>query len=379
MHNINTQDKKKRAIKLFSAYGLIAIVLIVTTYVLVLVAAGYDIDRQTGKVIQNGALLLETVPDNASVYVDNKLEKDKTPSRLPLREGEYDVRLELENYRTWSSAVSIEGSKVAWLYYPQLIPNVIDTNSVANLGKLGFVNINHREDGLVAYNQNAPDSLTVFDLDKPSAEPLTVRIPQKLLSVSTAGAIQGSCEFIEWSDDGTYMLLRYTVDKKSELLLIDMRNPNRSQSIDDSLGFAINKAFFGPDNNEVYIMHDNLLRAYIPDDASASTLLFEDVTQVAVDDTDVWVLRTGNKTAQNGVFRLGRRDAPTISLDASQRKSLLAASYESTPSIVLVGDDTIEIYTSVVENFEQNVPEKVIRFADPEAKIAYSKDGRFYQ
>ena len=377
MHNINSRNKKKHTAKLFSAYGLMAVTLAVMTYVLVLVAAGYDIDRQTGQVIQNGALLVESYPQKATVFIDGEEESDKTPSRLPLPQGEYDVRLELEDYRSWQAQVEVGGSEVTWLYYPQLIPNVIETSTVAAFDDLYFFEANAAASQIAIQTTAQKNRITLYNLNDTALTPLQVVIPTAIFEQNDEDDISGTIEFMEWSNDSSYILIKQQHGDQSTPILVDVRNPIRSKNIERELGFAVDEVFFGPRNNDVYIVHGGLLRSFDKANGTASSLLFEGVEQYGVEDDDVWVLRVGSEVQQNGVFRLGDRSEPIIELAPEDRKTMLVSNYDSKPNIVLVGDDKVQVYTDVRRNLRYSVPEKVMLFSDPNTQIEFSKSGHF--
>ena len=377
MHHINIRNKRRRLIKLYLSYFVIAGILIVLTLVLVLVAAGYDYDRRSGEVIQNGVLLLETEPEDASVYIDGRREDDVTPSRFALPEGTYDVRVELEGYRNWQSQVMVMGSQVTWLYYPLLVPQVIETESLGSVDGLNFVEIDDESELLVLHRHSKLNELLVYQIN--DEEPVATRVvlPEGLFVQDEDEKLVGSLSFIEWSSDASYMLLNYTHEDSTHTLLIDLGNPNRSVDVDKKVGVHIDDAFFGARDNRVFVRLGSVLREYDIGSGGAPNSLFSEFNDYAVEDRDVWVQRVGSTVSDNGVFRLSQPDQPVILFEQDERFSLLASNYESKPNIALVGDGTVQLYTDVQNEAEENVPEKVIQLVTPNAKVEFSKHGRF--
>src|SRR5687768_8210108 len=119
--------KKKRAhrIRLYIGYSLMAIVLLISTLILVFEANGYDVDRKTGDVIQNGLVFVDAHPAQAKVIL-NGVEKGQTDMRLVLPTGQYDLELQRNGYRSWKRRFNLEGSTIERLVYPFLFPTKLE-------------------------------------------------------------------------------------------------------------------------------------------------------------------------------------------------------------------------------------------------------------
>src|SRR5438309_1696001 len=94
--------KKRRAhrIRLMVGYVLVAVALAMGTLVLVLLSYGYDLDRKTGTIIQNGLVFVSARPGAAEIYVDGKLQPSRTDTRLVLPAGQYTLQLKRDGYRS---------------------------------------------------------------------------------------------------------------------------------------------------------------------------------------------------------------------------------------------------------------------------------------
>src|SRR3990167_10141226 len=93
---------KKRAQnrRLTIGYILVAIALALGSLVILFRTYGYDLDRKTGRVIQNGLIYLSAAPDQATVYLNGKNE-GKTDARLTKPAGRYKIKLHSEGYKPW--------------------------------------------------------------------------------------------------------------------------------------------------------------------------------------------------------------------------------------------------------------------------------------
>jgi hypothetical protein len=62
MYYLDPKGKRAHTIRLFIGYFLMAIVLAISTLLVVLITNGYDVDRKTGGVIQNGLIVVGSNP-----------------------------------------------------------------------------------------------------------------------------------------------------------------------------------------------------------------------------------------------------------------------------------------------------------------------------
>jgi len=77
-------------------------------------ALGYKFNPHTLKFTKTGIISLKTQPDGASVYLNNKLLTEKTPSTInELLPGLYNLRIELKDYYPRITQVNVEPRKVS--------------------------------------------------------------------------------------------------------------------------------------------------------------------------------------------------------------------------------------------------------------------------
>lgn len=136
----------------FTLIGVgLAVFLLITPF-LVLFARGFKIDWEKRQIVKTGTIVVKTLPENASVYLNDELERKNTPytGRFILP-GTYDVRVEKEGYQSWTKRLSIIPQLVTWanldreqitlfLNQPKLVTSV-KTNDVSvskNYEQLGF-------------------------------------------------------------------------------------------------------------------------------------------------------------------------------------------------------------------------------------------------
>ncbi|MCK9572118.1 MAG: PEGA domain-containing protein [Candidatus Omnitrophica bacterium] len=81
---------------------------------ILLFALGYKFNPHSLKFTKTGLIFLKTQPEGANIYLNKKLLKEKTPASIQeLLPGSYTIRLEMEDYYTWTSPVEVEAGKVS--------------------------------------------------------------------------------------------------------------------------------------------------------------------------------------------------------------------------------------------------------------------------
>lgn len=228
MDFLNPQKKRAHRIRLYVGYGLMAVALAIATVILLFAAYGYDIDRSTGGIIQNGLVILDAHPESATIYANGE-QKGTTASRLPLPAGQYKIELKRDAYRTWSHAVNLEGSSIEQLVYPFLFPVTLSSKGIQQYPAAPQMATESPDrHWLVVSQPTTAGSFQVFDLNNTKNPSTTVNLPADTVSVP-AGA--QSYEAVEWSSDNVHLLLKHTYQGGAEYVVLDRENPANSVNV----------------------------------------------------------------------------------------------------------------------------------------------------
>src|SRR5690242_13199615 len=92
MDFLDPRKIRAHTIRLFIGYGLVGLALLIATVILGLYTYGFDFNRKTGTVIQNGLVFVDAQPESASIYLNGQ-SKGKTSARLQIAEGHYGLEL----------------------------------------------------------------------------------------------------------------------------------------------------------------------------------------------------------------------------------------------------------------------------------------------
>lgn len=131
----------------FSMIGIGIILFVIITPFLVLYARGFKYDFATHKIIKTGALVVNTNPPKASIFLDDARQKSSTPATIRfLTPKDYEVRIEKDGRLSWSKRLTVVPQFVTWannnrdainLFLSQPILGQTWTSAYQNVSKTG--------------------------------------------------------------------------------------------------------------------------------------------------------------------------------------------------------------------------------------------------
>ncbi len=228
MDFLDPNKRRKHTIRLFIGYGLVGIALLIGTSIIALYAYGYDFNRKTGTVIQNGLVFVDSRPVSADIYLNGE-SKGKTGARLVIPEGQYKVELVSKGYRTWKKDLILGGSVLERLVYPVLFPEKLITKDVELFTAApSFISESPDRHWLIVQPTASVSEYQVYDLTTNTNKPLTLSLPASLFSTA-AGTHK--IELVEWSADNRRLVVRHSYTGGIEYVLVDRESPTSSQNL----------------------------------------------------------------------------------------------------------------------------------------------------
>lgn len=252
--------KKSRAatIRLLVGYFLMAVALILMTYVLLNLAGGYGV--QQGKVIQNGLVFVSSNPSDASIYLNGKNHEERSNARLILPSGTYTMRLSKDGYRDWQRALTVEGGSVEHFDYPLLIPKQLSANAVSGYSTVpNLVTESPDRRWLLVQTAGQMTSYDIYDLRDPEkvlANKKSITVPAATFSLPQTGGAQ-SLKLVEWSRDNDHLLMLHTVDGQAEYVMVSRSKPEESFNVSKKLQLnATTEVNLQDKKFDRYFLHD---------------------------------------------------------------------------------------------------------------------------
>ncbi len=223
--------KKKRAhrIQLFIGYGLMAIALGFSTWLVVNTTSGFWVDRDTGTIIQNGLVFVDAHPEPATITLNGQ-NKGTTNARFTIPAGTYTLGLSRPGYRSWKHALTLAGGHVERYAYPFLFPEKLVTKD-ADLftATPGFATASPDRRWYVSEQANSLTNFEQVDLISSANTVSALVIPE---GVFTAAAGDHHMQLVEWSTDNRHLLVKHSYGENlNEFVMLDREQPASSVNI----------------------------------------------------------------------------------------------------------------------------------------------------
>ena len=234
MDFLDPKRKKAHRRRLLVGYILVAVAVAMGTLVLLFAAYGYDVNRKTGDVIQNGTVFLDSSPSGAEITLNGQLQRNKTATRLVLPGSQqYGIKLSLEGYRDWNRTFSLEGGKIERLVYALFIPNKLKVKE-NQLYASAPAQLSQSPDRrwLLVQQPGQLHTFDMYDLENPANAPAVITVPA---SIQTDPTKTSSIIMREWSNDDRHVLLERVYGDKKEFIMLDTVNAASSININTAL------------------------------------------------------------------------------------------------------------------------------------------------
>jgi hypothetical protein len=380
MDFLDPAKKRAHTIRLFVGYALVGIAIVIGSLILLFQSYGYDLDRKTGNVIQNGLIFLSAHPVGANIFVNGK-SQGQTDARLALPAGQYTVELAQKGYRSWKRTFTLDGGSIERLAYPVLFPEKLTTSDVQLYSATPvFASESPDRHWVLVQQPQAFGSFDVYDLSSTNPTPTPIALPDNLLSPSSGAQ---NLQLVEWSTDNRHVLVRHDFTGSSEYIMIDRQTPASSLNLTKALGVNPSKLTLRDKKYDQYYMYDSAaktLQAIDLKDKQAVSYLAKvlayksygaDVMEYVVDDGTVpgkvqLKLKEGN-------------DIYTLRTFSSGTEYLLDLAQYSGDWYVVAGakgEGIISVFKnpqSTLKNHKELAPLSVLRVENPQF-ISFSAD-----
>ncbi len=233
MDFLDPKKKKRHLIRLYIGYFLVAVALALGSLVLLFRAYGYDFDRKTGEVVQNGLVFVDAHPESADIYLNGQRYKDRTATRMELPVGQYSLELKRDGYRSWKRNFNLEGGKIERFAYPTLFPEKLVTKDTQLYGAAPVLSTESPDrHWLLVQQPGTFNKFDMFDLSKDTVPVSAVTLPDNILTASPASQ---AYKLVEWSTDNRHVLLKHTFGDKYEFIMVDREKPEESFNVNQKL------------------------------------------------------------------------------------------------------------------------------------------------
>lgn len=270
MDYLDPVKKRAHKIRLMIGYGLMAVVIGLSTLILLYLGSGYYFDRENGGLLQNGLLYIDAKPESAQISLNSKLQRSSTSARLVVPSGNYSIQLSRDGYRPWSRSIELGGGEVRRLAYPRLVPVSLKTDAIQTFAERpDFVSQSINREFILMRFASAPLTFLVIDSDQPTALPAEIVLPAGTLADP---AQSGAFEAVEWARNDRHVLLGYRGTGGLEYILLDRNQPELSRNLSRQFGLSQTAALRLHDgSNERFVVHDTAVQTVSITDINQTT------------------------------------------------------------------------------------------------------------
>lgn len=391
MDFLDPKAKRRHKIRLIIGYALMGTLIVTTSAILVFSAYGFDVDRKTGEVIQNGMVFVDSAPDGAQVVFNDQLQKDKTNNRFSLPSSSYNLKIQKEGYRDWHRGFQLGGGEVKRFTYPLLIPHKLEPREIQSYDALPtFVSESPDRRWVIANQANSLTNFTEYDLNNlvaPNDDPRT-RTFVLPAGVFSASAEPGKIELVEWSTDNKHFLVKHTFGTSTEFVMVSRDQPQTSFNINKLLGQNPTKVALRDkkfDQWYIFTQEGGVLQA--ADAKKVITPVAKGVTSYKTHDSDTILYATqaaepGAKT-QRVILKQGN-NSYTVKDVAIGPIMLDIAQYDSKWRVVIgaEAEQKTYVFTDPVPILQKDakvslVPSAVLKSNGPLSWVGFSQNTRF--
>lgn len=391
---MNKQDRQKlraklarqATIKRFSMYGVMGIIVFITTAMIVLLSEGYYINPNNKQLIKNGLVFVDSAPRNASVTINGVEEKDRTESRFTLPEGKYDFLVRRDGYRDWQRSFLLAGSEVVNLNYVLLVPTTLTPKEVSTKpAPITAASQSPDQKWIVSHTLNAGATLDIVDMSRKDPASAAITIPATTLPT---GSDTNAMQVVAWASDNQNFLVRVPIGNAVNYLVVNRSDANKTLNLNKEFGIEAQSIYLRDDKPDRFYAIDasGSLRELELGGKTISAPKFERVLAVKTYGADRLLVVQKDESSDSANYILTDKDnRMTIGQTTKQPREeylLDIAEYDG-DAYISVGskaDGVVNIYKNLFDNIKSQsiTPRPLARvdIANPQG-VSFSKNARF--
>jgi hypothetical protein len=350
-------------------FGYICFVLALVVFTVALVAYGkdYSYDFSAHKLIQNGHVIIDSLPNGVRLSADGHSLKKKTPYQAAYKVGDHTFSLDKDGFWPWQKVLRVVAGRVASAGYVILIPKqpvtaVLDSTPgiVAQAASK-----DHRH---LAYITSGPNP-AVVTLDLSNRKVVKLYVPK----VATPAEPAETLRDVAWSDDASHLLIVSDVAGQPVHRLA-AANGGETVNLTQVYGFNLTGLkFFGSNWRQMYWISPDGLRRLDVDAQTVSGVLADKVSQFwALQDRILYVQQTELGRSLWSIDNRGKKQEIIQALAESDSYEVAAARYSGEDELAVVPAKT-QVAT-LYSNIYGDTPESKV-IARGVSGASFSPDG----
>ncbi len=354
--------KRKRMIKVVIAEIGMVFSVVAIVVVAVMAAMGFFVTSD-GSIEQMGLAQIHSIPTGGTVTLDGTTLFSRTNLTRSMAAGEHEIKIARDNYDTWSKKIKMHSGMLMRLYYPRLFLLNRKAEKVLNMGEPMVYSVSRNKMNiLVAEKESTTWNLLNIRGDEVQTTKLNLA---KVLPGVEKSKFGGTVEIVEWSNDGEFVLIKTLVDKKSEWILLNLKDVEKSLNLSKTFGLEFERVEM-VDNSagQMYALENGHLRKINTGDQSISRVLLDEILDFNNDGLDVIFVKreveNKVKKKQIGTYRDGEKDGVILATVADEVAAKAAISeYYGEKYMIFVMDDKISVLYGAMPSYREEAPQSV--------------------
>jgi WD40 repeat protein len=229
-------------------YLIFILIFVVITPLIILYTAGYRYNFKKNKIQKTGILILKSNPKDASIYLNNQIQKEKTPARIAnLLPEDYSVRLEKENFYPWQKKLTVKSKLTTFaediILFKKGLPAEV------KIGQINSISLSPDEKKLIY--------TTDQDLGR---EIVFLNLEDKNERIIYRASNQNEINLLEWDPSSKKILITLSTSAGTEkYLVLDTENPEKIDIYNNLEDFYFQ--FKNIEENKLLLANYNLIES----------------------------------------------------------------------------------------------------------------------
>lgn len=197
-------------------YLTFILIFAIATPLIILYTAGYRYNLKKNKIQKTGILILKSRPKEATIYLNEKIQKEKTPARIAnLLPEDYFVRVEKENFYPWQKKLTVKSKLTTFaeniILFKKSLPAEI------KIGQINSISLSPDEKKIIYTTDQELGKEVWF---------LTLEDKKERLIYRTSD--QNEINLLEWDPPSRKILITLSTPKGiKKYLILNTENPEK--------------------------------------------------------------------------------------------------------------------------------------------------------
>ncbi len=335
-------SKRKQIIKRTIIYTCMTVFVAAAVTILVFLMLGYRFSQTSNTIIQGGLVQFDSKPGGANVTIGSAKLSSRTPSKITVNPGSYDVKMERAKYRSWQKTVDINAGNILYLKYAKLVPNKVERKALTTFADVAQMTTTPNSRFMALLADSSRPVLTMVDLKDSKQKQTTIEIP-----ITNTDLVNPVYKIEKWSGDSKKLLLSETTAEKKKWFVVEYDRPDKVKSISDAYDLAIADVLFDPRSTDRLIVTttDGSVRLIDNNSDVLSPVLLENVTDLSLfDSTLMYVQAVAEGEQSVGYVSLGKTEIRELKrLNTTESVRVAADEYYHTTYITISTGTSMEI------------------------------------